>query len=194
MASIRRRLDAARPGGDEGRRHPPPVRSARPGRRRRSGRRRARGDGSVRALRRRPAARRPLPRQPGRLDRPRATRSPATRRSSSRRERRPRRAAAARRTRSTCCASANRRDRCRAEDRGTPMPRRVQRQTRLERFVPRRRRAGSSADEAGLSARRFLVLQQPPHHLARARLRQRVDELRRSWAPCRPPCARAPRR
>ena len=48
---------------------------------------------------------------------------------------------------------------------------------------------GASASGGG-----FTFLQQPPHHLARARLGQRVDELDDASAPCRPPCARAPRR
>ena len=104
MAEIHRPARSDRRGGDQDRRHPPSVRPARRPGRRRARRPRRRGDGGVRALRRRHPARRPLPHQPGRATPRRGTTSRATRRSSSRPAPRRRPAAAARRTRSTCCA------------------------------------------------------------------------------------------
>ena len=139
-------LRPARRHGAQGRRHPSSVRPARPERRRRSRRPRGRGDGRVLALRRRPAAVRPLPRQRGRIDGSHGTRSPAIRRSSSRPARRPRRAAAAKRTRSTSCASATTRSPssgCHGAT--TPRPSRRMRPSDSFATAP----AGSSADEAG---------------------------------------------
>ena len=101
----------------------------------------------------------------------------ATRRSSCRPARRPRRAAAARRTRSTCCASRTTRI---AVERQVwqPEAERASRRARPSASVATATAGSKPLSARGsLSARGFLVLQQPPHHLARARLRQRVDEL-----------------
>ena len=178
----------------QGRRHPPSVRPARRARTSDDLVGRARdGDGGVRRLRRRPAAGRP----PAHAARPAST---AARYEIAGYAALVVQAGTATSTRGRGEANSfnvlrvrARRDRRRA----ACLERRRRARFALEgdRALPARRRALDRVPmTAGAQRVGFLVLQQPPHHLARARLGQRVDELRRCAAPCRPPCSRAPRR